>query len=136
MALDSQARDAAASWIERYDLLMARAGACRASADSDGQQMATAEAIRLAQAADDVERLALAAIGGSEGALWSNRPQGVVDADTVQALHRAVLELPGSDTPLRCRAILALSREMYWAPKPQEREAHAERGLAMARRLN
>jgi DNA-binding SARP family transcriptional activator len=135
-ALRSQVQDPAATPTQRYDVLMARALACRGAADSDGQRAATAEAIELAGEAEDVQRLAVAASTSSEGALWSNRPQGEVDTATVHALQRVVRELPGADTPLRCRAFLALSREMYWAPQPEERKAYAELGLAMARRLN
>jgi hypothetical protein len=96
-AIDCQRDDPAATWVQRYDLLMPPARACRAAADSKGQR-ATAELLELAQEADDPERLTLAVFTGSGAALWSNRPQGVVDEATVAALHRVVREPPGGDT--------------------------------------
>jgi hypothetical protein len=49
-AVVRQASDPAATVDDRYELRMARARACRAAADSDGQRSATAEAVRLAVA--------------------------------------------------------------------------------------
>ena len=131
-ALDAQRSDPEAGPDDRYDLLMARALACRGAADSAGQQAATSEAMPLAS---DVERLARAAITTSEGALWSNRRKGEVHPPTVAALRRAVRELPATDSALRCRVLLALSRELFWTPGGAEPLAWAEQGLAMARRL-
>ena len=115
-AASSQRADPEPGWLDRYDLLMTWARACRAAADSEGQRAAAAEAMRLAAKSDDVERLALAAVTSSEGALWSNRPEGEIDPATLEALHSAVVQLPGEDTELRCRVFLALSRELFWAP--------------------
>ncbi|SDR89389.1 Predicted ATPase [Friedmanniella luteola] len=134
-AVAAQRADPEPGWEDRYDLLMTQGRACRAAADSEGQRAATAAAVRLAAEADAVGRLALAAVTSSEGALWSNRPEGEVDAATVDALHRAAAQLPGEDTELRCQVFLALSRELFWAPGRHEAEAYAEQALAMARRL-
>ena len=134
-ALASQLADPTSGWPERYDLLMARSRACRAAADSGGQRVAAAEATRLADDADDGERLARAAVASSEGALWSNRPEGDVDRPTIDALHRASGLLPAGDSELRGSVFLALSRELFWAPGHQEAAAYAEQGLALARRL-
>jgi DNA-binding SARP family transcriptional activator len=134
-AVASQRVDPDPGWLDRYDLLMAWGRACRAAADSVGQRAATAEAMRWATESGDVERLALAAVTSSEGALWSNRPEGEIDAPTLEALHRAAAQLPGDDTELRCQVFLALSRELFWAPGRQEAAACAEQALAMARRL-
>lgn len=133
-AVARQAQDDAATPEQRYRLLLARADACRRAADTDGQTAAAVAAIDLATSLGDLELLAEAAVAGSEGGLWSNRVQGEAHRGLLAALRRASDQLP-HDTPLRCRTYLALSRELYWAEHRQEREAYAEQGLAMARRL-
>jgi hypothetical protein len=135
-AVASQRADPDPGWLDRYDLLMAWGRACRSAADSESQRVATSEAMRLAAEFDDLERLALAAVTSSEGALWSNRPEGEIDPPTLEALHRAAAQLPGEDSELRCQVFLALSRELFWAPGRQEAGAYAEQALAMARRLD
>ena len=55
-ALAAQSSDPAAGPIERYDLLMARAAACRAAADNGSQRAATSEAIEIADRLGDLER--------------------------------------------------------------------------------
>ena len=141
-ALTAQSSDPAAGPIDRYDLLLARARACRAAADNEGQRAATSEAIEIASLLGDLERLTVAAIAAAEGGLWSNVPEGTQDPVTVQALQTAARDLPGEDSALRCRVFLALSRELFWSltdtggdHHPAERVAYAERGFAMARRL-
>ena len=135
-ALASQAEDAAATPVERYNLLLARADACRRAADTDGQTAAARAAAGIADDLGDLSRLAEAAIAGAEGGLWSNQPSGSVDHQAIAMLRRAALELPDDEGTLRCRAFLALSRELYWAPQPEECWAYAEQGLAIARRLD
>jgi hypothetical protein len=134
-ALASQTADPGATPVERYDLLLARAAACRRAADTAGQTAATVEAVRIADRLGDIRRLAAAAVAGTEGGLWSNRPAGTVDPAAVAVLRRAAAELPTGDHALRCRVFLALSRELFWAPRPQERWAYAEQALALAGRI-
>lgn len=139
-ALHAQSADRTTGPGDRHDLLLARAAACRAAADNEGQRAATTEAIEIARRLGDVERIALAGIAAAEGGLWSNVPEGAQHPVTVDALRTAARDLPEGDSPLRCRVFLALSRELFWtAPggdgHPAERVAHAERGFAMARRL-
>ena len=47
-ALTAQSSDPVAGPIDRYDLLLTRARACRAAADNEGQRAATSEAIEIA----------------------------------------------------------------------------------------
>lgn len=133
-AVDRQRLDDAATPEQRYHLLLARVDACRRAADTEGQTEAAAAAVELASTTGDLELLAGAAVAGSEGGLWSNRVRGEAHGGLVSALRRASEGLP-RDSPLRCRTYLALSRELYWAEHRQERDAYAEQGLAMARRL-
>ena len=134
-ALDAQALDATAGWQQRYDVLMTLASACRLAADWEGLSAATDEAVAAAEAAGDVERAAMAARGVTDGAVWQARSHGVVHEPAVAALRRALAGLPEGDGDLRCRAMLALASELYYASAPQERRALVDEALAMARRI-
>lgn len=134
-ALDAQRSDPAAGWEQRYDVLMRLAEACRLAADWFALQAACEEAVAAAEAAGDVERAARAAVGTSAGALWQPRDYGLVHEPAVAALRRALAALPAGDGELRCRVMLGLAGELYYASAPAEREALTEEALAMARRL-
>jgi DNA-binding SARP family transcriptional activator len=134
-ALDAQRDDPAAGWEQRYDVLMRLAEACRLAADWFALQAASEEAVAAAEAAGDVERAARAAVGPTTGALWQPRDYGVVHEPAVAALRRALAALPPGDGELRCRVMLGLAGELYYAPAPAERAALTEEALAMARRL-
>ncbi|WP_433201098.1 BTAD domain-containing putative transcriptional regulator [Dactylosporangium sp. CS-047395] len=131
----AQARDAAATAVERYELLMAHAAACRRIGDRPGQLGAIDRACAAAAELGDVERLARAAVGTPDGSVWTLREHGIVHEPIVAALRRCLRELPAGDGELRCRALLALGAELYYAGTPRERDALAGEGLAMARRL-
>ena len=133
-AVASQRLDPAAGPGDRYEVLLALARACRAAGDGEGQADAAGRAVALAEEAGDVERLAEAAVAASEGALWSNRPEGELNAPALRALREALDRLPPGDSALRCRVLLALARELFWAPGRREAQAAAEEALAMARR--
>lgn len=134
-ALDAQRHDPVATAADRYDLLMARAEACRLSADQDGLNDALTAAVAEADRLGDITRVARAAVGTAEGALWQIRPYGQVDENIVAVLRRVLRDLPAEDSQLRCRALLVLASELYYAEAPAYREALTEQGLAMARRL-
>lgn len=134
-ALEAQRSDPDAGWQQRYDVLMRLAEACRPAADWLGVQEASEEAVAAAEAAGDVERAARAAVGTSTGALWQPRDYGVVHEPAVAALRRALDGLPPGDGELRCRTMLGLAGELYYASAPEEREALTEQAVAMARRL-
>ncbi|GAA1142052.1 BTAD domain-containing putative transcriptional regulator [Kribbella jejuensis] len=134
-ALDVQETDSSATRLDRYDLLMARADACRWSVDRDALDVALSAAVQEAERLGDAVRMTRAAVAGAEGALWQTRPYGQTDHYLVGILRRALRELPAEDSELRCRALLVLATELYHSDAPAYREALAEQGMAMARRL-
>jgi hypothetical protein len=135
-ALVAQADDPAAGRQDRYGLLMRLADACRLAADWAGVSDAADAAVAEADAAGDVEGAARAAMGVARGALWQPRGHGVVHGPAVSALRRALRDLPAGDGELRCRAMLSLAAELYYATAPAERAALVDEALAMARRLD
>jgi hypothetical protein len=84
----------------------------------------------------DVELLARAGTGLTRGALWQSPRHGDQHLVVVDALRRALARLPDEDSELRCRVLLAMSTELYYVVTPEEREALADAGLEMARRLD
>ena len=134
-ALDVQQTDSSATPLDRYDLLMARADACRWSVDRASLDAALTAAVHEAEQLGDVVRMTRAAVGATEGALWQTRPYGQTDPYIISTLRRALRELPAEDSELRCRALLVLATELYHSDAPAYREALSEQGMAMARRL-
>ncbi|MET7400222.1 hypothetical protein ABZS66_42730, partial [Dactylosporangium sp. NPDC005572] len=131
----AQAQDGACTASDRYDLLMTHADACEWVGDREGQLEAIDLACAAATELDDVERLARAAVRTPDGSMWPVRDLDIVHAPAVAALRRALRELPAADGELRCRALLTLAGELHYADAPLERDALADEGLAMARRL-
>lgn len=84
---------------------------------------------------DDPRRAATAAVAAVDGALWVPR-QYVVDDAMVDTLRRTLHALSADDEQLRCRVMLVLAAELYYAETPRERAALVDEGLAMARRLD
>jgi DNA-binding SARP family transcriptional activator len=134
-ALQAQRDDPTATPAERYELLMRRSDACRWAADIRGLDACLAEAIDVARSMGDYERMARAAVGTTEGSLWSTRDYGVVDDGLVSALEAVLHELPAGDSELRCRAMLSLASELFYTDQTERLEALTDEGLAMARRL-
>ena len=135
-ALTACDQDPDATLRDRYDLLMDIAEAHRWRGDWAPLQVATEEAIGVADRIGDVRLLARAASAMTIGALWQSAPHGVVHEDVVAALRRSLAELPDEDDALRCRAILALANELYYGSAFEERSALIDDALAMARRLD
>jgi DNA-binding SARP family transcriptional activator len=134
-AVAAQDDDRTGTAEERYALSMAWADACRWSGDRAAQLLALDRARQEADALGDLERLAYACVAAAEGAMWTVRDPGVVNQVAVAALRRVLRGLPAGDSDLRCRALLALASELYYTDAHQEREALADEGLAMARRI-
>jgi hypothetical protein len=134
-AVQAQRSDPAATALDRYDLLMAHAEACRRVADRETLDEVVLAAVAQADLLGDDDRLARAAVGTVDGAVWLTRYYGEVNQPLVDALHRSLARVPPHDSELRCRVLLALAVELYYAAAPREREALVEQGLAMARRL-
>jgi tetratricopeptide (TPR) repeat protein len=94
------------------------------------------EAAAAAEAAGETEWAARFATMPAEAGPWTPRAYGTDDPAAIRRLRRLLEVLPASDSPLRCRAMLALGAELYFRPgTAQERQALADEGLAMARRL-
>jgi hypothetical protein len=134
-ALDVATRDDELQPLERYELLMARAQAARWAGDVDAVQQALEQAVDEAQRLGDVERVAAAAITTTQGMLWTARAVGVVDERIVRTLQDVLHRLPPTDSELRCRVLLVLASELYYADGHRHQRALVDEGLAMARRL-
>lgn len=134
-AVEAQRADRTASALDRYELLMARVDACRWLGDREGLDAALAAAVVEADRLGDVVRLARAAVGTAEGALCQTRLYGQTDRHMIDVLRRVLRELPAEDSELRCRALLVLALELYYADASEYRDALVEQGMAMARRL-
>jgi DNA-binding SARP family transcriptional activator len=135
-AVEAADRDPGCSLEQRFDLLLDWLRACVAAGDRVAVQQVVAEAVAQAWRLRDPRRAAVAAVTSADGSLWALRPYGVVDHGMVQTLERALRELPAADERLRCRALLVLAAELYYADSPRERQALVDEGLAMARRLD
>ncbi|MET7403750.1 hypothetical protein ABZS66_60800 [Dactylosporangium sp. NPDC005572] len=134
-ARSAQALDPRCGAAQRYQVVMAHARACRLAGDRDGQLDAVDRACRAADELGDAELLGRAAVGTADGSVWTIRDRGVVHPPAVDALRRVLRALPEHDSDLRCRALLTLAGELHYAPARRERDALAEEGLAMSRRI-
>lgn len=134
-ALAHLALDPGAGPRDRYDLLMARVEALRWSGEMTGLSRVVDEAVALAEELHDPELVATAASAGSEGAFWQPMDYGQVSEFRVGALRRALADLPPDDSERRCRVMLSLAAEVYYASSGRERDALTEQAVAMARRL-
>lgn len=121
--------------VERFELLMLLADACRWGGDWAGVSEAVDEAVAVAERADDVGLAARAAVSTMEGALWQVRPYGVVHRPIVEALERVLDRLPVDQEPLRCKAMLALAMELFYGGDTARTDALVAEALAIARRL-
>jgi len=131
---------------QRYDLVLSQADVRRWAGDRTGLDTALMAAIGHAERIGEVELVAAAArtgtstrcrvaVGTVDGSVWQPRPQGQTHPPLLAALRDALRRLPPADTELRCRVMLALAVELYFADAPRERDALVEQGLAVARRL-
>ena len=120
---------------ERYDVLLQLADVERWAGDWNGLVATVDQAIEVAEALGDLELVARAAVSATIGALWQSAGHGEVHEGVVAALRKAQAGLPTSDSALRCRVMLGLSNEVYYASTNQERDALTEQAVAMARRL-
>lgn len=134
-ALESQRLDPASTDIQRYELLMQLASACRVAADWTGAAAAVTQAIATAERMGEPELAALASVGSVEGAVWHARTYGTVQDDLVSALRRALDNLPPGDSELRCRVMLCLAVEAYYLAPLDQIDALVDEALAIAERL-
>ena len=134
-ALDAVVLDPDATARDRYGLLMELAEVHRWTGDWLSLIEVVEGAIRVADEIGDVRLLAQAGCGLTRGALWQSPRHGDQHDVVVDALRRALAGLPEEDSELRCRVLLAMSTELYYRVGHEEREALADAGLEMARRL-
>jgi DNA-binding SARP family transcriptional activator len=134
-ALDTVDRDAAATLRDRYDLLMDLVTAYRWAAMWPDLIATVERAVDVADQLGDPVLAAEAVIMTTQGALWQSAAHGEVHHGVVAALRRSLRALPEGDSALRCRCMLSLANELYYATTPEERRALVDEALAMARRL-
>lgn len=134
-ALQSHPLDPAGTPEERYDLLLAHAEVAARAARWSAVVDSVVDAVRLARDADDPGRVATAVAALSRYNMWLPQAYGVVPEDLVDDL-RTVLRSPTAQDPTtRCRLMLALALQLYYAPGYEpEVEALVDEGLALARR--
>lgn len=135
-ALEVMADDPSATPRDRYDLLMSLVAAYRWSARWNDLTPTVEQAITVAEQMGDPVLVAEAAVATTHGALWQSAPHGEVHHEIVAALRRSLERLPEEDSALRCRCMLSLSDELYYASTNAERRALVDEALAMARRLD
>lgn len=135
-ALDAHALDPGGTREERYDLLLSFAGAAARAAKWRPAIEAVAEAVALARADDDRERMARAATAFTRYSVWMPQEHGEVHEDLVDDLRWALRGLDHHDSTTRCVLMLALAVQLYYRPGSEpEIEALVDEGLAAARRL-
>ncbi len=136
-AIEAHRRDPLGTPEERIDLLLTRARDCRPNAEWNQVLPCAAEAVSLARRAGDVERLAAAAAAASDNLVWLSQQWDEVLVDTVDDLRWGLETVSTTDSPVRCRLMLALAVQLYYDPSARaEIVALAEEGHAMAARLD
>lgn len=133
-ALNAQDEDPASTAADRFEVLSDLADVLRRAGRWLELREVAHEAIEVAEDADDIDLLIRAGAMTSTGALWTPGG-GDIDEVIVAALRQALDRLPADDEARRCRVMVSLAGEIYYASSPQEREALAEEAVAMARRL-
>jgi hypothetical protein len=134
-ALELLAADPDGTPRHRWDLLVGYAEACRWSTRLVEMTEAIDVAIALGDELGQPELVVGAATVPADGSVWQVRAYGVVNHDVVAAMHRALDQLPTEDSEVRCRLLLLLAGELFYAQRPAETDALVEESLAMARRL-
>jgi len=134
-ALAAQEGDQHGGPRDRYDVLMGLVTAYRWSASWPLLTATVEDAIRVAEGLGDPVLVAEAAIATTRGALWQSAHYGHIHHEIIAALRRSLAALPDEDSDLRCRCLLSLGAELYYASTFEERRAVTDEGLAMAGRL-
>ena len=135
-ALDAHALDPAGTREERYELLLAFSEAAAWAAKWRPVVEAVVEAVALARADDDPERVARAAAELTRFSVWLPQEHDEVDEDLVDDLRSVLRGLDHHDSRVRCVLMLALAVQLYYRPGSEpEIEALVDEGTAVARRL-
>ncbi|WP_392544552.1 BTAD domain-containing putative transcriptional regulator [Oryzobacter telluris] len=135
-ALDAHALDPAGTREERYDLLLSFTEAAAWAAQWRPVVDAVIEAVALARADEDPERMARAATSLTRYSAWLPQEHDEVHEDLVDDLRWALRGLDHHDSTTRCILMLALAVQLYYRRGSEpEVEALVDEGLAAARRL-
>ncbi|GAA4396756.1 hypothetical protein GCM10023168_01010 [Fodinibacter luteus] len=136
-ALDAHALDPAGTGEERYELLLSFSEAAAWAARWRPVVEAVIEAVALARADDDPERVARAAAELTRYSVWLPQEYDEVHEDLVDDLRAVLRGLDHHDSPVRCVLMLALAVQLYYAPGAEpEVLALVDEGLAAARRID
>jgi DNA-binding SARP family transcriptional activator len=135
VALGLLEKDPEATPRDRWDLLVGYADACRWSTRLIEMMDAIDEAVLIADELGDAERVVGAATVAADGQVWQTRSYGHVHQPVVDAMRRALEQLPRADSEVRCRLLLLLAGELFYGDHPAEVDALVEDSVAMARRL-
>lgn len=133
-ALELHETDPERTRAERYDLLVRYAEACRWSTRRLEMHGALDEAVVLAGELGDPDLVVRAAAVSTQDALWPARAYGEANHDVISVIRSALTVLRG-DTDVRCRLLLALASEAYYAAPPEEIAAVCEEAIGIARRI-
>ncbi|WP_322937332.1 ATP-binding protein [Nocardioides bizhenqiangii] len=131
-ALELHADDPAGTEDERYELLVRYAEACRWSTRRLEMHGALDEAIVIAGRLGDPDLVVRAAATATADALWPARAYGEANHAVIDVIRSALTLLP-RDSAVRCRLLLALAAEAYYATSPEEREDTCDEAVRIAR---
>ncbi len=134
-ALHLLEQDPAGTREDRYELLVGYAEACRWSTRLVEMMDAADEAIAIAAELTRPDLVVLASAVQNAGAVWPVRTYGQVNESVVAAVRQALETLPREDSEMRCRLLLGLASELYYAGVEHEIDALVEEAVAIARRL-
>lgn len=131
-ALALHTEDPTGTERERYELLVRYAEACRWSTRRLEMHGAVDEAVVIAGRLGDPELVVRAASTAATDALWPARAYGEANHAVIDVMRSALTVLP-RDSAVRCRLLLALAAEAYYATTPAELDAFSEEAIAIAR---
>lgn len=134
-ALRLHADDPEGTPREHFALLVRYADACRWSTQRLEMHTALDEAVLLAHDLGDPELVVAAVSVSTRDALWPARAYGESNPAVVAAIRAALASAPEADTPVRCRLLLALASEAYYAAAAGQVDQWCEDAVAMARRI-
>ncbi len=135
-ALEAHALDPAGTREERYELLLSFAEAAAWAARWRPVVEAVVDAVALARADDDPERVARAAAALTRYSVWTPQEHDEVDEDFIDDLRSVLRGLDHHDSPVRCVLMLALAVQLYYRYGSEpEILALVDEGTAVARRV-
>lgn len=134
-ALAMVEQDPAATVEDRYGLLVGYAEACRWSTRLSEMMDAADEAIAIAADLGRPDLLVAASQIMIGGAVWPVRTYGTVNQGVIRAIRQALETVGRDDSETRCRLLLGLAGELYYAGVEHEIDALVEEAVALARRI-